>query len=89
MRLVRRARASAWVKRAAFAISVLHAGDCATFPKGTGNGHHMINKSSTTAVYLDVGSRSQDDLTTYSDIDMMIAATEGQFVHKDGTPYSK
>ena len=34
---------------------VLHAGDCATFPKGTGNGHHLINKSSAMAVYLEVG----------------------------------
>jgi uncharacterized cupin superfamily protein len=25
--------------------TVLRAGDCAAFPKGTGNGHHMINKS--------------------------------------------
>jgi len=25
--------------------TVLHAGDCAAFPKGTGNGHHLINKS--------------------------------------------
>ena len=35
--------------------SVLRAGDCATFPKNTGNGHHLINRSSTTAVYLEVG----------------------------------
>ena len=33
--------------------TVLHAGDCATFPKGTGNGHHLINKSSAMAVYLE------------------------------------
>ncbi|HTV68855.1 MAG TPA: cupin domain-containing protein, partial [Rhizobiaceae bacterium] len=25
--------------------TVLRAGDCAAFPKNTGNGHHMINKS--------------------------------------------
>ena len=29
--------------------TVLHAGDCATFPKGTGNGHHLINRSSALA----------------------------------------
>ena len=34
--------------------TVLHAGDCATFPKGTGNGHHLINKSSAMAVYLEL-----------------------------------
>ena len=28
--------------------TALRAGDCAAFPKGTGNGHHLINKSSAT-----------------------------------------
>ena len=67
--------------------SVLHAGDCAAFPKGTGDGHHLINRSSTTAVYLEVGSRHPDDLTTCSDIDLKSANSDGRFVHKDGTPY--
>ena len=69
--------------------TVLHAGDCATFPKGTGNGHHLINQSSEVAVYLEVGSRDPQDLTTCSDIDMMSSNADGRFVHKDGTPYSK
>jgi uncharacterized cupin superfamily protein len=67
--------------------TVLRAGDCAAFPKGTGNGHHLINKSSATAVYLEVGSRNPQDLTTCSDVDMMSANADGRFVRKDGTPY--
>jgi uncharacterized cupin superfamily protein len=67
--------------------TVLLAGDCATFPKGTGNGHHLVNKSSATAVYLEVGSRNPDDLTTCSDIDMMSSNADGEFVHKNGAPY--
>jgi uncharacterized cupin superfamily protein len=67
--------------------TLLRAGDCATFPKGTGNGHHMINHSSAMAVYLEVGSRNPNDLTTCSDIDMMSANADGRFVHKDGAPY--
>jgi uncharacterized cupin superfamily protein len=67
--------------------TVLHAGDCAAFPKGTGNGHHMINRSSAMAVYLEVGSRQPADVTTCSDIDMMNSNADGRFVHKDGTPY--
>ena len=67
--------------------TVLRAGECAAFPKGTGNGHHLINRSSVTAVYLEVGSRRPQDLTTYSDIDMMASNTDGRYVHKDGTPY--
>jgi uncharacterized cupin superfamily protein len=67
--------------------TVLRAGDCAAFPKATGNGHHMINKSTAMAVYLEVGSRSPEDVTTCSDIDMMSTNADGRFVHKDGRPY--
>jgi uncharacterized cupin superfamily protein len=67
--------------------TVLRAGDCAAFAKGSGNGHHMINRSSGTAVYLEVGSHHPDDLTTCSDIDMKSAAADGRFTHKDGSPY--
>jgi uncharacterized cupin superfamily protein len=66
--------------------TTLRAGDCAAFPKGTGNGHHMINRSDRVAVYLEVGSRVYEDLTTCSDIDMKSANADGRFVHKDGTP---
>lgn len=67
--------------------AVLHAGDCACFPKGTGSGHHMKNTGSTVAVYLEVGSRHPDDLTTCSDIDVMSYNKDGRWLHKDGTPY--
>jgi uncharacterized cupin superfamily protein len=67
--------------------TVLRAGECAAFPKATHNGHHLINESSAIALYLEVGSRHPDDLTTCSDVDMKSANSDGQFVHKDGTPY--
>jgi len=67
--------------------TLLHAGDFAAFPKGSGNGHHLINRSSTMAVYLEVGSRNPEDVTTCSDIDMMSSNADGRFVHKDGRPY--
>lgn len=67
---------------------VLRAGDCAAFPKGSGNGHHLINRSQRVAVYLEVGSRQPDDVTTCSDIDLMSANRDGRFVHKDGTAYT-
>jgi uncharacterized cupin superfamily protein len=67
--------------------TVLRAGDCAAFPKGSGNGHHMINRSDAVAVYLEIGTRMLDDVTICSDIDMMSANADGRFVHKDGTPY--
>lgn len=67
--------------------TLLRAGDCAAFPKGTGDGHHLRNASRSTAVYLEVGSRHADDLTTCSDVDMMSSNRDGRFVHKDGRPY--
>ena len=69
--------------------TLLRAGDCATFPKNSGNGHHLINRSNATAIYLEVGSRSRDDVITCSDIDMMSPSSDGRFLHKDGTPYPK
>jgi len=67
--------------------TILRAGDCATFAKNSGNGHHLINKSTKTATYLEVGSRHPEDITTCSDIDMMSTNADGRFTHKDGTPY--
>ena len=67
--------------------TLLRAGDCATFAKNSGNGHHLINRSSTTALYLEVGSRNPDDVITCSDIDMTSPSADGRFLHKDGTPY--
>ena len=62
-------------------------GDCAAFPKGSGDGHHMVNRSDGVAVYLEIGTRDRADMTTCSDIDMMSANAYGRFVHKNGAPY--
>jgi uncharacterized cupin superfamily protein len=48
----------------------------------------MINRSDAVAVYLEVGSRWPEDMTTCSDIDMKSANADGRFVHKDGQPYA-
>jgi len=67
--------------------TVLRAGDCAAFAKNSGNGHHLINRGTTTAVFLEVGSRSPDDAVVYSDIDLQRPAHADAYTHKDGTPY--
>ncbi|NLG76620.1 MAG: cupin domain-containing protein [Xanthomonadaceae bacterium] len=69
--------------------TILRAGECAAFPKNTGNGHHLINRSRTVAVYMEVGSRNPHDVTTCSDIDMMSANADGRFLRKDGTPIAE
>ncbi len=68
---------------------ILRTGDCAAFPKNAPDGHHLVNRSNTTAVVLEVGTRSADDVCTYSDIDMRIDSREGWYAHKDGAPYPK
>jgi uncharacterized cupin superfamily protein len=68
---------------------VLRGGDCAAFPRNTPDGHHLINKSGTMAVCLEVGTRVQGDVTMYPDIDMMFDPNVDNYTHKDGTPYPR
>jgi uncharacterized cupin superfamily protein len=65
--------------------TVLRAGDSAAFPKNSGDGHHLVNRSDAPARYLEVGSRHPDDMTTCSDVDLKSANRDGRFVRKDGS----
>lgn len=68
--------------------TVLRAGDCAGFPKGVANGHHLVNRSDRLAVVLEVGGRDPDnDTVTYPDIDLLYFGGEPGYRHRDGTPY--
>lgn len=66
----------------------LAAGECAAFPKNVADGHHLINRSSAPALYLEIGTRSAQDVCYYPDIDLHLDRTQS-FTHKDGTPYAK
>ena len=66
--------------------TLLHPGDAATFPKATGNGHHLVNRGAETATYLEIGTRNPADHTTYPDIDLQVA-DDGIYKRMDGTPY--
>ena len=63
----------------------LRPGDCAAWPKGSTNGHHLRNESESDCRFIVVGG---GDFTGvgYSDVDMMLN-NEGKFVHKDERPY--
>ena len=66
---------------------LLRAGDCAAFPAGSGNGHHLINRGSVMAVYLEVGSRSPVERVAYPDIDLVWDEQANAYLHVDGKPY--
>jgi uncharacterized cupin superfamily protein len=65
--------------------TLLKAGDCAAWPKGSTNGHHLINETDCDAVFV-VVSGGERTSGGYSDIDMTFTA-DGRFLHKDGTPF--
>lgn len=65
--------------------TVLRAGDCAGFPHGVADGHHLQNRGTAVAVVLEVGSDDKQDVTEYPDVDLR--ATPDGYVHRDGTPY--
>ncbi|MEY2115554.1 MULTISPECIES: cupin domain-containing protein [Rhodanobacter] len=67
---------------------VLRAGDCAAFPRNVADGHHLINRSGEMAVYLEIGSRSNEDACSYPDIDLHLERGADRYSHKDGTPYA-
>jgi uncharacterized cupin superfamily protein len=67
---------------------VMRPGDCAAFPAGVADGHHLQNRSDTEAVVLEMGSRRPDeDAGAYPDIDLALPGRSGGYLHKDGTPY--
>ena len=63
-------------------------GDCAAFPKGEANGHHLVNRTDAPAAFLVIGTRTPEETACYSDIDMMVTidADGTRFTRKDGSP---
>jgi uncharacterized cupin superfamily protein len=66
--------------------TVLRPGMIAGFRAGTGNGHHLVNRSTETARVLEVGTRTTEEVAHYSDIDMMVRdnAQGSAYSTKDG-----
>jgi uncharacterized cupin superfamily protein len=65
-------------------------GMCAGFKAGTGNGHHLVNRTASDVVYLEVGDRTPADGASYPDDDLKaVQAPEGGwiFTRKDGSPF--
>ena len=68
----------------------LRPGMCAGFRAGSGDAHHLLNRTGHDVVYLEIGDRNPGDTVIYPDEDIGRALTpagERVFVHKDGRPY--
>lgn len=69
----------------------MHAGDCASFPKGDGNGHVLQNRSDAPCTFIAVGENAANTGAAgsdchYPDVDMHLPAGGG-FVRKDGSGF--
>ena len=70
--------------------TLLKPGMCAGFKAGSGDAHHLLNRSSADVVFLEVGDRSAGDSVSYPDDDVVaVYGLDGkwQYSRKDGTPY--
>ena len=70
--------------------TVLKAGDAAGFKAGSGNGHHLVNRTTSDAVYLEIGTRLKVERVEYPDVDLRVVRDDKGFryTHKNGDPYS-
>ena len=71
--------------------TVLKSGDAAGFKANVRNGHHLVNKSNSDAVYLEIGTRAQHERAEYPDVDLLVIRDDkgARYTHKNGKPYSK
>jgi uncharacterized cupin superfamily protein len=66
--------------------TMMRPGDCAAFPKGVPNGHHLVNRSAEDCIFVAVGKVAETDCH-YPDIDLHLDSASSRFTHKNGTPY--
>ena len=68
---------------------LLTAGMCAGYKAGVANGHHLINRSAKPAQILEVGTRATEERVHYSEADMSISGSKGNWkiTRKDGSGF--
>jgi uncharacterized cupin superfamily protein len=68
---------------------LLKPGDAAGFKADSGNGHHLVNRSTRDVVYLEIGTRSKHERVDYADVDMLVVRDDNgsRYTHKNGEPY--
>ncbi|GAB4530724.1 MAG: cupin domain-containing protein [Pleurocapsa sp.] len=66
---------------------LLKSGNMVGFPAGEADGHHIINRSDSLVIYLEIGDRTAGDEVTYPDADLLAHNSSGTwiFTRKDGS----
>lgn len=69
---------------------ILTPGMAAGFPAGVANGHHLINRSNSEAVYLEIGDRTPSDEVIYPNDNLVAKDSPNGWVfsHRDGRLYT-
>jgi|GEM_PF-2374899 len=73
-----------------FSAAAIDAVSAPGFKAGSGNAHHLCNRSDIRVVYLEIGDRSAGDAVTYPDDDVQIdQGPDGRLrvVRKNGSPF--
>ena len=55
------------------------------FPTNNVDGDHLVNKTRSCGIYLEVGDRSHKEDANYPDVDMLLR--DSKLIHKNGTLY--
>lgn len=72
--------------------TVLRPGEAATFKAGVAVGHMLVNRSDADAVFLEVGTRAEEEVSSYTDpdVDLMMIKKKGgawKAYRKNGEAY--
>jgi len=69
--------------------TLLKPGDAAGFKAGSGNGHHLVNRTQRDVVYLEIGTRCKNERVEYPDVDLVMVRDDNRarYTHKNGDAY--
>ena len=68
----------------------MRAGDCTAWKAGVANGHRFVNRSDAPGRFLVVGTKVEEDICTYVDVDMKvhISGAGDRFTYHDGSDWA-
>ncbi len=69
--------------------TLLKAGDAAAFKANSGDGHHLVNRTTREALFLEIGTRAKHERVEYPDVDLLVVRDDRgmRYTHKNGDPY--